>query len=1166
MKMPDVTPLSRLKDHIASNRLLLPSQEEAVFSEAPITLVGAGAGTGKTHTLSWRFVAALVHRSVRPRDILALTFTDKAAGEMRVRIEKLFAELMPIVDPEGDRLAETAAELHEAQISTIHSFALNIVREHALFLPSGLGVRPISSPEEELFILRAERALDSMDLAWFFRHLPKDTPRAFSDDHSVGRLADAVSEYSPESVVSFSLSLADLLESRGISPDYLLSSADDPEFYGDVERRIRAICLNDSREAARVWADVLDSLPAKLKGTSAFNERIEDLRLAWPSGSLPPTDDVDAIAFAKQLFNGVLGNLSGASNSDTGKRIKEILGCTLSEHRDGYPSLVKGMKFLANPPSKEDRDLRTLLLRAAAMIWEAHRRYRVERGLLSFDDMIRLAADISSSGAVRTVRTFKEILVDEYQDTSPLQDRLIESAAAQGCRRFLVGDPKQSIYRFRHADPSIFGGRIARPSDDSRYIPLQTNFRTRPSILDEVNALFGRIWRDRIAASLPSPYEKLLFPDDPEAREAREAESLTPVIPIILAQMEDEGVDDARKRVAIALGEELMRLHGSPIWDKSERRMRPACWRDITILVPSRASFTALEETLHPLFDIPVAFEKGKRYFDRGETGDLLTAMRALAFPEERAATLGFLASPFSGLSVTEAAALLAPESPDLNEVHPEAAGRLRELRMTARYSGLSAALVLMMKDQSFLSSWPVWRRKSALANLWKGLDLVREYEEVFGNSPAGCTAYVERQAGRKNAGEENSPLGEDEDVVRVLTVHSSKGLEFPITVVMDLNNAPSGGGDRNRLIPSAPMGVGFSSLPEAWGEGVKSDTAGIARFLEEAEEREEWERLFYVALTRARDRLVLCSTCKVKEGRPVPVPGSWLSMLNFEVRESDHNARRVRPGRASPAGESAGTPVERPCVDRFFVERMSATSYSLFRYCPAAWRMKHRQGMELVWELPSSDEPGGADLGTLAHWVLSRWDFSSSSLRGLLDERHPQLPQGLRAAWSDEGGRSSLRGWLERFAQSGTGERMALLHRAGALRREMPFRVTTDGVRLVGAVDVLWTEDETVHIRDYKITAGEVEEASWRVLYAEQLLFYGYAASLAFPGLNQDIGLILLRNGREEPLVKPDTPWEEIGRQILEASSLCATGPYNPVAGRCRSCFYRKDCPYRTE
>ena len=142
----------------------------------------------------------------------------------------------------------------------------------------------------------------------------------------------------------------------------------------------------------------------------------------------------------------------------------------------------------------------------------------------------------------------------------------------------------------------------------------------------------------------------------------------------------------------------------------------------------------------------------------------------------------------------------------------------------------------------------------------------------------------------------------------------------------------------------------------------------------------------------------------------------------------------------------------------------------------------------------------------------------------------------------------------------------MALLHRAGALRREMPFRVTTDGVRLVGAVDVLWTEDETVHIRDYKITAGEVEEASWRVLYAEQLLFYGYAASLAFPGLNQDIGLILLRNGREEPLVKPDTPWEEIGRQILEASSLCATGPYNPVAGRCRSCFYRKDCPYRTE
>ncbi len=130
--------------------------------------------------------------------------------------------------------------------------------------------------------------------------------------------------------------------------------------------------------------------------------------------------------------------------------------------------------------------------------------------------MIRLAADIAASeNSTRSVRTFREILVDEYQDTNPLQDRLIDSVAAEGCRRFLVGDPKQSIYRFRHADPTLFGERIASPSAQTRYIPLQTSFRTRPALLKEINGLFGGIWRNGLASTLPTPYEELLFPENP---------------------------------------------------------------------------------------------------------------------------------------------------------------------------------------------------------------------------------------------------------------------------------------------------------------------------------------------------------------------------------------------------------------------------------------------------------------------------------------------------------------------------------------------------------------------------------------------------------------------------------------------------------------------------
>ena len=1172
------TLLTRLRGHIRERSILLPAQEEAVFSEAPVTLVGAGAGTGKTHTLSWRFIRALLREGVRPRDILALTFTDKAANEMRGRIEGLFRELRPVLDPDGRLLADTAAELHDARISTIHSFALNIVRERALLLPSGLGARPVSAPEAELFELRAEKALDSLDLDWFDRSLPADGGKdLFFDGEAGAGLADAVNEYGPGELVSFSLALADMLESRGESPRTLLDRAKDPDWYEDVESRLMKICLPACVEVAHEWAGVLSGLPSALEGKGAFNERVDELRRAWPPErlDLANEDSGDPLAFAGALFTGLLGDLRGATNSKTGGMIQELLGRSLKEYREDHSSLRAGLGFLAAPPSACDHRLRSLLLRVAAMVWEAWREYRVRRGLLSYDDMIRLAGEVAAVGGAFP---FREILVDEYQDTNPLQERLIESAAAEGCRLFLVGDPKQSIYRFRHADPTIFGERAKDSSRDSTpggtaYIPLQTNFRTRPAILDYVNRLFRRVWEDGIASTLPSRYEDLLFPDDPDAGRAREEDALPPVTAIILPRREKEGVAEARRRVALALGEKLLELRGGPVWDAGERRMRPARWRDMTILVPTRTSFEALEETLHPVFGIPAAFERGKRFFARGETGDLVAAIRAIALPDDRAATMGYLASPFSGLSVEQALRLLGPDAPPLREAHPAAAARLEELRTAARYSGMMSALVLLLKDQSFLASYPAWRRRSALANLWKGLDLVREHERSFGFDPSGCADYAARMAGRKDAVVESTPLGEEEDVVRVLTVHSAKGLEFPITVVMDLDNAPGGGGGRGRLVPSPLIGVGASSCPEAWGEEDPS-TGRLARFLEATEELEEWERLFYVAVTRARDCLVLCSVCAAKEGAPRPKPGSWLSMLDSppvkEDVEDEEPVKRPAP-REEASASRRGPLVPPPKVGEMHVERMSASSYSLFRYCPAAWRMKYRQGVEMTWELPAADEPGGADLGSLAHWVLSRWDFRPASLAPVLDEMHPLMPQGLRAAWREEDGRSALKEWLTRFACGPAGRIMAAVHERGALRREVPFRVSVAGagkaVRLVGAVDALWVEGDTVHIRDYKITAGELDgSAAWEALYREQLLFYGYAASLAFPGAGHDIRLIHLREGTEGAPIDPARSWEEVGTLIRETAGRCATGPYPAAAERCPVCFHRRDCPFRAD
>lgn len=1171
--------LERFKEHIRSTDALLPAQAEAVFSDAPLTLAGAGAGTGKTHTLAWRFLRALLRPGVRPRDILTLTFTEKAASEMSERINALFAKVRPVLDPENRLLTTVAEELQEAPISTIHAFSLNILREKALFLPSGLSARPITPPEEELFSRRVRDALDTLDFDWFRRNLPPGrTPEELLGEGAAD-LPAVLNAYSPAGVTDFAFALSNLLESRGETPDTLLESAGSKAFAPLIEERLKAIALPSAREKCTLWLkEILPFLPPVLPGSGAFNERLEGFRNRW-AGRTPSEEENFSLAFASDLHASLLKNLSGTGKSKSALLLAKLLGERLKDHREGNAPLWTALSFLEKGLTDKDFRLRTALLRTASLLWLAFREFRRRRGLVTFDDMIRLAGELTAPSAEQgtPLRIYREILVDEFQDTNALQDRLIRSVAGPESRIFLVGDLKQSIYRFRHADPTLFGELLKKQEEGTRYIPLQTNFRTRPALLDGVNGIFRRVWRDGISPSLGQAYEDLLFPENTELASFREQTSLPALLTLIRCTEEDEKALDARRGAADLLGQALLNLRGQPVWDSGLKAMRPAEWRDMTILVPGRSSFAALEDTLSPRYGIPVAFERGKQYFSRGEIGDLRAALQTIAFPGDRHALLSFLATPFSGLSLEQLAPLFAPDEPLLGDLYPEAAERIEDLRRRARYGGLYSALAELLKDQSVLLFWPSWRRRNVLSNLWKGLDLVREYEEVFGNDPAGCAAYFARMASRPSGGEEGTPLGEEEDVVRVMTVHSAKGLEFPIVALVDLNNSRGRGWGKS-LVPSLLLGAGASRYPSEWG-GEESETGKLAAFLEQAEEGEEWERLFYVGCTRARDCLILSSRCGEKEGVPEPAKGSWLSLLDesslaFSTGGEDREDGLPLPERDEPEKEDRpgerGPRVPPPSLDALSLERLSATSFSLFQWCPAAWRMKYRQGVDLVWELPSSEEQGGADLGSLAHWFLARWNFQPDGLEYLRSSRCPHtLPPSLRAIWREEKARLALLGWLEGLARLPAGKALAERAAGNSLRRELPFRFRrADGPLLTGSIDVLWEEENTICIRDYKITARDEsapESApSWEALYSSQLLFYGYAASLAWPGKDVDMRLIHLREGTEGDPVEGGSSWNKMEEELRRVARQAVSGPFPPAAERCPVCFYRFDCPFR--
>ena len=1162
-----------------------PVQREGILATESPVVIGAGAGTGKTWTLAWRFVWAIASGRARPRDILTLTFTDKAAQEMRSRIGSLLADVCARPDCRSPLLESALAEIDEAVISTIHAFALRTLRENVLsatfgdMLPEHGGDVPdapgeetpdpsggiISQPEEEslwdeMARLIEEGALDELaqGLGEPFR---ADALALLEEPMKQGVLFDIAT---PEQLVAFARSLAGLLESRGSTPSDCLALATDEQ---DVRSAIRRGTEAMQREIRDLWTGVVlpETRPFRRDG-----DELSDRLRALESQGLADGDDPDAIPrFLVALESGPLSVDMRKGPKALKDCLKELLGDTLAKYRDDLRGIAASARCVLDGFPEEERRIRRPLLALAALCWARRRRAGEVIGRMSFDDMIRLAIPVLEAPSGEA-RRFTEILVDEFQDTSPLQYRLVMAAAGgrEDARIFLVGDVKQSIYRFRHADPRLFEREAARAArGPGRYIPLTTSFRSRSDLIARVNDVFGRLWTSR--------YEPLdAFSAD---RPAERDSGRLPVFAIRVTRAEPgEKTSAARLRAARSLARELLRLRsdGTTVWDGKEEALRPCRWSDMAVLVPTRTYYDPLEEIFFPEFGIPTAFLRHTRFFSRSETRDAIAFVRALADPSDDLSLLGFLASPLSGRSRTRGNGEGAWESLAAN-AHalgaPATTGDpvalMERSRAVLRVKGVSAALELLLEDTAFLHRLPLWRRQAAFANLRQLLDLAREYERSFGPDALGCASYLERSARNALPFEDAASLGEDADVVRVMTVHAAKGLEFPLVSLFDLNGTARGGRPE-RFRPSTAMGVAFSASPSAGREEPLPLSGAIHSLLESGEEREESARLFYVACTRARDSLLLCSTCG-KE----PARDSWLSMLagagetTPESGETDEKYEAPDSGAAQPGERGVeGPDVAPPPRSGRPLIRLGASAYALLRFCPTAYRMRYRQGMDLDWEIPvegmerdGAEGNGGADAGTLAHRILERWDFRSESLAALLDPAAPGVPLALRPAFEDASLRERMTTWMETLASSDFGKTLAELSARRELHREAPFRVALEnGPLLTGSIDLWYDDGDTLRVVDYKLTRMRNAPP---VLYDRQLLFYGAALSRIFPGRTTDLRLYHIVEGvLGAPVRQPSQ--EDIEADLRDAALVAAEGPFAPADDApCAMCPFSGSC-----
>ncbi|MEA2330928.1 MAG: hypothetical protein QOH58_1066 [Thermoleophilaceae bacterium] len=1054
---------------------LTPEQERAVARRDCSLMVRAGAGTGKTTVLVERFVQAVLQDGVAVESILAITFTEKAAAEMKARVRKRFLEL-------GKRAEARAAEA--AWISTIHGFCSRVLRAHAL----SAGIDPDFRVLDEL---EAERiAADAFDQA---------LEQFMGEGEDPVRL-EMVAAYSPDGLRDMVRTAHSRLRSRGQRTPRL-EEMQPPQVAGEAARLDAAVGaalreLGGAGDGVSVGAAI-----EKLERCAGVLERV-------PADGLSDPHDLSGLSF---------GGNAKALATDACAEYRDALGA--------YTALCTAQG------AYRDHTMLRVLLELYGGHYEQGKR---ARSALDFEDLELLARDLlaTDDGLREQYRErFVHVLVDEFQDTNPLQNELLEQLERGNL--FRVGDENQSIYGFRNADVDVFRAHWTEAAEDGRAESITVNFRSRGEVLEAIDRCFGLAWGER--------FEPL-----------READGARETPPRVKPCVELLVTDKDKRRWEDALGTDDpfgAGMHGATPWRAAEARLLAKRveqlrteggweWRDIVLLFRATTSMGFYERALDER-GIPTHVVGGRGYWAQQQVADLRHWLAALANPLDELAVYSMLASPLGGLSL-DAVALIGLEarragrdpwwllrSGEVLEQLP-AEDRRRaavfvELFEAERQRAAQVSLETLIDravtqtgyDRHVLAL-PAGTRR--MANVRKLMRMAREYEADEGRDLRGfIDTLAERDVVQAREGE--APLeAEALDAVRLMTVHRAKGLEFPVVCVADLGKDGREDYGRLRVSDDGQAGLRLASLG---GTAVDSALLADMKAREKALGEEEEKRIFYVAATRAQEHLVLSGATdleQLREPEDMKEPMRWL-MRGFAG--PDVAATELRPAALdellpardrAPAGaepELVGGDAQPelglgtlPAPRALPVSRLSYTGLEAYRRC------SYRFYLERALRLPRVDPPfvaapvpgtglGALLRGTLVHELLERLDFRRPMIPtadevGALIESHGATVRPEEVA--------DLLAMVERFVAAPLFGRIAGARR---VRTELPFSFTLTppgaggrSVLVNGVVDVHAAEDDRLLVVDHKSDAlGERDPVELTAAsYSTQRLVYALA------------------------------------------------------------------------
>jgi len=891
---------------------LTESQQQAINARGNV-LVVAGAGTGKTSTLVHRCVRLLLEENCSLDEILMVTFTEAAAAQMRSRIRKELLRLLstlPEASSQSEQVQKQMALLDTAHICTLHSFCLQLVRSH--FYQLGLDPAVLVLDERQTAPLISQ-TLEAL----FNRYYASDTPEARAVHELIRELGGGSDER---------------IRSRLVRLHCYTQALDDPEhwlaaqelIYGQAEplawyewfetgfAQWRKLWLPELKPfghvpAVEIFIRTLAALPEKPTRAEASEalhqmgeaDQIED---NWPHGTKTETG---------QALKNFLTDLEFLVSNATPPNANSAAHSSLVPHPSSLNPLEQDWQWI--------RPHICTLLRLTREFTAAFSKAKRELGGVDFSDLEQFALRLLRDRAI--ARQWQErlrfVFVDECQDINRAQDAIITALSREGpqANRFLVGDVKQSIYRFRLANPKIFCDyeeHWREPGHGGTRIPLSDNFRSREALLHFVNPLFATLMRPEIGGVGYEPDVHLRFGSADERKPLSLANSATARVELHLIDETDTNGEGAaaasddepfeaqaalldlmsveREARLVAMRLKQLREEQHSIYDPEQEKFRPAEWRDMVVLMRSPAGKVEAFAKEFNRAGIPLSAARSG-FFQSIEITDLLSLLRLIDNPLQDVPLLAVLRSPLAGLSLDELVEIRAHNrekplwaalrkfqrermSPKSNVQCPKSdaaplgtkvetfLGQFDRWRELARQSSLSRCLETVLTEthyEALLSAEA--RGDERLANVRRLLELAREYDPYQRQGLYRFLRFVEAQ---EEAEVEMEPASaQTENAVRLMSIHKSKGLEFPVVVLAGLGVQFNLQDLRQDLLLHETYGLCPRIKPPDADEIYPSLPYWLARRDEKRELLGEELRLLYVALTRARDSLILTGTSK---------------------------------------------------------------------------------------------------------------------------------------------------------------------------------------------------------------------------------------------------------------------------------------------------------------